>query len=116
MKIKSKIWIETEEGILIGEGRVQLLKMIDNTGSLSKAAKALDMSYQKAWRLMDSSNKHTKQALIITSIGGKKGGGTTLTTYGKQLVNTFESINKECWSFLDKELDKHVKSLKNNEI
>ncbi len=39
MKIKSKIWIESEEGVLISEGRVQLLKLIDETGSLNKAAK-----------------------------------------------------------------------------
>ena len=48
-QIKSKIWIESNGKILLGEGRVQLLKAIKETGSLSKAAKKLKMSYKKAW-------------------------------------------------------------------
>ena len=48
-KIKSRIWIEADGDILLGEGRVALLKAIESTGSLSKAAKSLKMSYKKAW-------------------------------------------------------------------
>lgn len=105
-KIKSRIWIEIDNTILLGEGRVQLLKAIDETGSLSKAAKSLNMSYKKAWRLMDSVNKTAKQPVVLTSIGGKDGGGATLTKHGKYLINTFESINQNCWEFLDKQVAK----------
>lgn len=107
MKIKSKIWIESNDGILLSEGRVQLLKMIDETGSLNKASKALKMSYQKAWRLIDEVSKTTNQPIIETKIGGAKGGGTSLTPYGKSLVTIFETINKDCWKFLDDQLKKH---------
>lgn len=107
MKIKSKIWIETDEGILISEGRVQLLKLIAETGSLNKAAKAMELSYQKAWKLVDASNKAAKHPLIETQIGGNKGGGTVLTPYGQSLINAFESINLSCWTFLDSEFKKH---------
>lgn len=107
MKIKSKIWIETNNGILLSEGRVQLLKMIDETGSLNKASKALNISYQKAWRLIDDVSKTTKQPIIETKIGGAKGGGTVLTTYGKSLIVIFDTINKDCWQFLDEQLKKH---------
>lgn len=107
MKIKSKIWIETENGIFLGEGRVQLLKKIDETGSLNKASKALNISYQKAWRLIDEVSKTTKQTIIETKIGGAKGGGTSLTPYGKSLIIIFETINKDCWEFLDEQLKKH---------
>jgi molybdate transport system regulatory protein len=107
LKIKSKIWIETEQGIVISEGRIQLLKLIDATGSLNKAAKAMNISYQKAWKLLDASNKASKQPLIETQIGGNKGGGTVLTPYGKSLVKSFEAINASCWEFLDTELKKH---------
>lgn len=108
MKIKSKIWIENDEGILISEGRVQLLKLIEETGSLNKAAKAMNLSYQKAWKLVDVSNKAAKSPLIETQIGGNKGGGTILTPYGKSLIETFEAINADCWAFLDEQLKKHV--------
>ncbi|MEZ4795679.1 MAG: LysR family transcriptional regulator [Flavobacteriaceae bacterium] len=103
-KIKSRIWIEADGSILLGEGRVQLLKAIDEEGSLSKAAKSLGMSYKKAWSLIDAVNSRAKKPVIITSVGGKGGGGAQLTTYGKTMVNAFENINKNCWSYLDSQL------------
>ncbi len=107
MKIKSKIWIESEEGVLISEGRVQLLKLIDETGSLNKAAKAMNLSYQKAWKLVDESNKSAPSPLITTQIGGNKGGGTVLTPYAKSLIASFEAINRSCWDYLDEQLKTH---------
>ncbi|AXT62342.1 LysR family transcriptional regulator [Aquimarina sp. AD10] len=102
--IKSRIWIESQDRVFLGEGRVRLLKAISKQGSLSKAASSLDMSYKKAWNLLDSMNKTAKQPLVITATGGKGGGGAKLTEYGEKVIDTFESINKRCWEFLDKEL------------
>ncbi len=108
MKIKSKIWIESKNGVLLSDGRVQLLKMIDETGSLNKASKALNISYQKAWRLIDEVSKATTKPIIETKIGGSKGGGTSLTPYGKSLISIYETINKDCWQFLNEQLKKHA--------
>jgi molybdate transport system regulatory protein len=105
-KIKSRIWIESENNVLLGEGRVHLLKAIQETGSLSKAAKSLNISYKKAWQLLDSVNKSAKKPVTINSIGGKGGGGAELTEYGKSLVEAFDEINRNCWKFLDNELKK----------
>lgn len=105
-KIKSRIWIEADNHVLLGEGRVQLLKAIQETGSLTKAAKNLKMSYKKAWGLIDSVNKSSKKPVTINSIGGKGGGGAELTTYGKALIKTFDEINQNCWAFLDEQLTK----------
>ena len=105
-KIKSRIWIESEGHVLLGEGRVHLLKAIQETGSLSKAAKTLNLSYKKAWNLIDSVNKSAKKPVTINSIGGKGGGGAEITDYGKSLINVFDEINHNCWDFLDKELEK----------
>jgi len=109
-KIRSRIWIEFEDHVLLGEGRVQLLKAIDDTGSLSQAAKSLNISYKKAWDLIDSVNKSAKEPLTITSTGGKGGGGAELTQYGKSLISAFDNINKNCWEFLDQQLEA-IKSL-----
>jgi len=105
-KIKSRIWIESEDKVLLGPGRVHLLKAIQEMGSLSKAAKSLNISYKKAWQLLDSVNKSAKKPVTINSIGGKGGGGAELTEYGKSLVLVFDEINKDCWEFLDKQLEK----------
>ncbi|RIA09921.1 molybdate transport system regulatory protein [Flavobacteriaceae bacterium MAR_2010_72] len=103
-KIKSRIWIEADGKILLGEGRVNLIKAIESTGSLSKAAKSMGMSYKKAWSLIDAVNRRAEQPVIILSAGGKGGGGATLTPYGKSLINTFETINQNCWGFLDEQI------------
>ncbi|MFK2819279.1 LysR family transcriptional regulator [Flavobacteriaceae sp. LMIT009] len=107
-KIKSRIWIEADGNILLGEGRVALLQAIDETGSLSKAAKSLKMSYKKAWSLIDALNKRAEKPVITTSRGGRGGGGASLTPYGKALVNAFDTVNKNCWKFLDKEMKKQL--------
>ncbi len=103
-KIKSRIWIEVGDNVLVGEGRVKLLKAIEEHGSLSKAAKSIGMSYKKAWTLVDSVNKSAKEAVVTKTVGGQKGGGTVITAYGKRLIKAFETINKNCWSYLDKRL------------
>jgi len=105
-KIKSRIWIETDGHVLLGEGRVRLLKAIEETGSLSKAAKKLEISYRKAWSLVDAVNKSSKKPVIKSSIGGKGGGGAQVTPYGKDLIKVFDTINKNCWKYLDKQVDK----------
>ncbi|NNK82703.1 MAG: LysR family transcriptional regulator [Flavobacteriaceae bacterium] len=107
-KIKSRIWIETNGHVLLGEGRIKLLKAIDKLGSLSKAAKSMDMSYNKAWNLVDSINKSAKKPVVSKTIGGKGGGGTIITNHGKKLIQVYNNINSSCWKFLDhqlKELD-----------
>jgi molybdate transport system regulatory protein len=109
-KIKSRIWIEADGNILLGEGRVALLKAIEETGSLSKAAKSLKMSYKKAWSLIDAVNHRAEKPVIPTSIGVKGGGGAQLTAYGKSLITAFESINENCWKFLDEQVNERLYS------
>lgn len=105
-KIKSRIWIEHNGDILLGEGRVALLKAIDQMGSLSKAAKSMGMSYKKAWNLVDAVNSRAARPVCQRVVGGKAGGGTEITPYGKQLIETFENLNKNCWNYLDQEIKK----------
>lgn len=100
-RVKSKIWIEVNDKVLLGEGRVNLLMAIKEIGSLSKAAKAIGMSYKKAWKLVDMMNERADQPLVKLSVGGKGGGGAILTDYGRSMVKVFEGLKKRCWNFLD---------------
>ena len=105
-RVKSRIWIEADGEILLGEGRVKLLKVIHETGSLSKASKTMGMSYKKAWALVDKINNRAQNPVTQSNVGGKGGGGVMLTEYGLSLIDAFEKLNKRCWDFLDEEVDK----------
>jgi molybdate transport system regulatory protein len=105
-QIKSRIWIEKDGDIFLGYGRIELLKKLDETESINAASKALHMSYKKAWRLINNMNETAKEPIIIKNIGGKDGGGTKLTPYGKKIITQFEAINKNCMDYLDSEFKK----------
>jgi molybdate transport system regulatory protein len=109
-KIKSRIWIELDDKEFLGEGKVRLLKAIEKTGSLSKAAKSINISYKRAWQLLDAVNKSSNRPVTINSVGGKGGGGTELTPFGKSLIEVFDDMNKQCWKFLDVQIEK-IKAL-----
>ena len=105
-KIKSRIWIEADNKMFLGEGRIKLLKSINKTHSISKSAKELGMSYKKAWNLIDSVNKSNDKPIVIKSVGGSSGGGTKLTPYGIKMIELFDAIKYKCWKYLDKQMKK----------
>ncbi len=100
MLIKSRVWLESDGNVVLGNGRVTLLKKIIEKGSLSKAAKEMGISYRKAWNLVDSINKSSKLPFIITSKGGTNGGGTVVTEYGQKKIAQFEMLKERYYQFL----------------
>ena len=102
-KWKARIWLEGEEGTFLGYGRVVLLERINEFGSISKAARSMEMSYKHAWDLVDSMNRQAPEALIKTAAGGKGGGGTKLTAAGKQAINHFRTVMDRLQGFLARE-------------
>ncbi|WP_299129179.1 LysR family transcriptional regulator [uncultured Winogradskyella sp.] len=103
MEIKSRLWIEKEGKPFIGFGRIKLLKEVEKTASISAAAKTLKMSYKKAWNLLNDMDKIAKQPVLVKNVGGKNGGGTEVTEYGKTLIQKFERLNTNCIKFLEEE-------------
>ena len=83
----------------IAKGRrwdhLELLERIDATGSISSAANAIGMSYKAAWEAVESINNLSAQPLVERKTGGQKGGGTTLTPYGRRLVGAYRRIEQE---------------------
>ena len=102
--IKSRIWIYTENGTYLGEGRISLLKAIEKHGSISKAAKDMKMSYKKAWKLVDSMNSRGDQLLVIRKIGGTGGGGSELSEAGKKAITLFKELRNSNWKDLDQKI------------
>ena len=102
--IKSRIWICTENGTYLGEGRISLLKAIDKHGSISKAAKDMKMSYKKAWKLVDSMNSRGDQLLVIRKTGGSGGGGSELSEAGRKAIALFKELRNSNWKHLDQKI------------
>ncbi len=100
-KIKSRIWIESDDGMVLGNGRVRLLKAILATGSVSQAAKSIGMSYKKAWNMVDALNNKAEETVVLKSAGGKDGGGTIITDYGKQMIKQFEEANEKTIAYIN---------------
>src|SRR6185437_1343196 len=75
----------------IGPGKMRLLETIAATGSISAAGRALGMSYRRAWSLVDEMNACFRQPVVSVAIGGKAGGGATLTPLGREVVRRYRS-------------------------
>jgi molybdate transport system regulatory protein len=68
---------------LFGPGKAQLLDAIEKSGSISGAARALGMSYRRAWLLVDALNRDFSEPLVETAMGGAAGGGARITPFGQ---------------------------------
>jgi molybdate transport system regulatory protein len=76
----------------IGPGKIALLEEISSSGSISAAARAMDMSYKRAWDLVDDLNRLFGKPLVSARTGGKSGGGAALTPLGQSVVTRFRAI------------------------
>jgi molybdate transport system regulatory protein len=88
----------------IGPGKIQLLESIQQFGSISAAGRAMDMSYKRAWDLVDEINRICRQAAVERQTGGRNGGGAVLTPFGISLVARYRKIERDAASAVRKEL------------
>jgi molybdate transport system regulatory protein len=88
----------------IGPGKIQLLENIRDYGSISAAGRAMDMSYKRAWDLVDEINRICRQPAVERQTGGKNGGGAALTAFGVSLVARYRKIQRDAASAARKEL------------
>lgn len=93
MKLDGRFWLEKDGKSFLGSGRIELLKRIETTGSMNAAAKEMKMSYKAAWERVNSMNELSDKPIIERQTGGKGGGGTKLTPYAYELIETFEKLD-----------------------
>jgi len=97
-----KYWLEDQEGTsLFGEGKLQLLKAIDETGSFKAALGKLGLSYRKTWDNIKKIEERLGFPLIITTRGGKEGGSSELSEEARAIIHAFESISHELKTVVD---------------
>ncbi|WP_050978435.1 TOBE domain-containing protein [Beggiatoa alba] len=100
-KIQGFIWLYRDDRNFAGPGRIQLLEKIGEFGSISKAAKAMGMSYKGAWDSIDLMNNLAPELLVTRVAGGKGGGGSQLTEYAHRLIKAFHEFEREHQQFLE---------------
>jgi molybdate transport system regulatory protein len=79
----------------LGPGKIRLLEEIGRTGSISEAGRSLKMSYRRAWLLVDDLNSCFHEPVVATKPGGVHGGGAELTTFGRELIEKYRSIEDQ---------------------
>ena len=78
----------------LGPGKVRLLELIEETGSISAAGRALKMSYRQAWLLIDELNRMFREPLVTAQIGGGGGGGAAVTKAGASVIRAYRDMER----------------------
>jgi molybdate transport system regulatory protein len=84
--------IDLSSGAQIGPGKVRLLELIEEIGSIAAAGRALGMSYRRAWLLVDEMNHMFRLPVVESQTGGARGGGARLTPLGTKVVAHYRAI------------------------
>lgn len=88
----------------LGPGKARLLELIEETGSISRAAKELGMSYRRAWLLVDAMNRDFREPLVSTARGGEHGGGAALTELGREAARRYRDMESKATQAVRREL------------
>ncbi len=101
-RLAGRFWVEKDGVACLGWGRVTLLEKIAEHGSLNLAARAMNMSYRRAWELVESMNRLSPRPLVETATGGRGGGGSRLTPEGEAAVRNFRKLVTDLHAWLDR--------------
>ncbi len=106
MQLKYKIWLD-DNGKAFGIGPFHLLLKIEELESINRAASALNMSYSKAWKLVNMAEKKLGIRFLVRETGGNMGGGSKLTKEGKMFLKKYREFLKEADTALNKVFNKY---------
>lgn len=102
--LQPQLRISFRKSIAMGPGKADLLDAIAESGSISAAARKLDMSYRRAWLLVDTMNSCFKSPLVETLTGGARGGGARVTELGRDVVRRYRAMEKRASDSVTREM------------
>ena len=79
----------------MGPGKAELIERIAASGSISAAARAMGMSYRRAWQLVEALNQDYRERVVTTAAGGTRGGGAQVTPFGKRVVAEYRAMEEK---------------------
>jgi molybdate transport system regulatory protein len=92
IQVRSKIWLEAAGRPVLGEGRRALLRAVENSGSISQAARLLKITYRKAWGQVKFMEEQLGVPLVLKLTGGAGGGGARLTPEARELLAKYDRL------------------------
>lgn len=104
-----KVWarprlrVQCGDNVALGPGKVELLALVAETGSIREAGAQMDMSYMRAWTLIRTMNHCFARPLVEAARGGRTGGGAQLTDTGKQVLALYQRMEQSCLSAIDED-------------
>ena len=111
MVTRLTIRLDFELGRRLGAGKIALLELIEKTGSISAAGRAHQMSYRRAWLLVDELNQLFAEPVVSAHHGGVKGGGASLTDQGRQVVALYRDAEAKMRAAAQGEIDELERNL-----
>ncbi len=114
-RLKLHVRILSNDEIAFGPGKAELLEAIQRTGSISQAAKSMNMSYRRAWQLVDTMNQCFDSALVETQTGGTHGGGAVVTEFGQTILKKFRIMENQAAQAIQQDFDELSGLLKRTE-
>lgn len=94
--MRPRLRVVCGENIALGPGKVDLLALVGETGSIREAAERMGMSYMRAWTLIKTMNACFRRPLVEAVRGGSRHGGATLTETGREALRIYHRMEKDC--------------------
>jgi molybdate transport system regulatory protein len=101
---KPRIRILLGSATAMGPGKADLLLAIERTGSISAAAREMEMSYRRAWLLVDGLNRCYREPLVATATGGQGGGGAQVTDFGRMVLQRYRDMEDKAAACVAREM------------
>ena len=96
----------------MGPGKAELIERIAETGSISAAARAMGMSYRRAWQLVEALNASYKAPVVVTAVGGERGGGARVTPQGRRLAAAYRAMEHKASAAIAADLRRFARRLR----
>jgi molybdate transport system regulatory protein len=96
LSLQPRLRLRVGDAIALGPGKMELLELVQSTGSITEAARQMGMSYMRAWSLIQTMNRCFREPVIRTTRGGQKRGGACLTETGEQVLALYQQMENQC--------------------